>query len=262
MSSRNLLSFWVSIPTIRNFYVFMINTLWPVQNDLVGENVCFLIYSYLRFSFMDTLKKISTNQADGLVPLPQHIEVETKWSLFCRRNFEMQLLNEKVWIEINISLKFLHKGPINNIPTLVQIMAWRRPGDKPLSEPMMENFLTHICATRPQWSKQRGHSSLCHQGPLYYHGLTLILIWTTNYIHYKVWDEITYPFPTSTMQLFRTSWGQVTWFFLLGNTCSNHCDVTVRFITLNLSHTLDTKWATKCPVLFLGNRSKLIKMFW
>ena len=27
-------------------------------------------------------------------------------------------------------------APINNIPALVQIMAWRRPGDKPLSEPM------------------------------------------------------------------------------------------------------------------------------
>ena len=34
---------------------------------------------------------------------------------------------------------------------LVQIMAWRRPGDKPLSEPMMFNLLTHICVTRPQW---------------------------------------------------------------------------------------------------------------
>ena len=27
--------------------------------------------------------------------------------------------------------------PINNIPALVQIMAWRRSGDKPLSEPIM-----------------------------------------------------------------------------------------------------------------------------
>ena len=34
-----------------------------------------------------------------------------------------------------ISMKFVPKGPINNIPALVQIMAWRRPGDKPLSEP-------------------------------------------------------------------------------------------------------------------------------
>ena len=30
-------------------------------------------------------------------------------------------------------------------------MAWRRPGDKPLSEAMMASFLTHICVTRPQW---------------------------------------------------------------------------------------------------------------
>ena len=40
---------------------------------------------------------------------------------------------------------------IDNIPALFQIMAWRRPGDKPLSEPMMVSILTHICVTRPQW---------------------------------------------------------------------------------------------------------------
>ena len=35
-----------------------------------------------------------------------------------------------VYISIKISL-FVPKGPINNIPALVQIMAWRRSGDKP-----------------------------------------------------------------------------------------------------------------------------------
>ena len=44
-------------------------------------------------------------------------------------------------------------GPINNIPALVQIMAWRQLGDKPLSEAMMVLLLTHICVTRPQWVK-------------------------------------------------------------------------------------------------------------
>ena len=34
---------------------------------------------------------------------------------------------------------------------LVQIMAWRRSGDKPLSEPMIVRLPTHICTTRPQW---------------------------------------------------------------------------------------------------------------
>ena len=50
-------------------------------------------------------------------------------------------LNENVRISIKISLMFVPKGPINNIPALVQIIAWRRPGDKPLSEPMMVSLL-------------------------------------------------------------------------------------------------------------------------
>ena len=39
---------------------------------------------------------------------------------------------------------FVPKGSINNIPALVQIIAKRRPGDTPLSEPMMVSLLTHI----------------------------------------------------------------------------------------------------------------------
>ena len=65
--------------------------------------------------------------------------------------FKCIFLNENISISIEISLKFIHKGPINNIPALVQIMAWRRLGDKPLSETMMVSLLTHICVTRPQW---------------------------------------------------------------------------------------------------------------
>ena len=67
--------------------------------------------------------------------------------------FKCIFLNENVWISIKISLKFVPEGPINNILALVQIMAWRRPGDKPLSEPMMVILLTHIHVTRPQWVK-------------------------------------------------------------------------------------------------------------
>ena len=35
------------------------------------------------------------------------------------------------------------------------------------------------------WLNNMGH----------WHALTLIPAWISNYIHYKVWDEITYPFP-------------------------------------------------------------------
>ena len=59
--------------------------------------------------------------------------------------------NENAWISLKISLKFVPKVQIDNIRALVQIMAWRRPGDKPSFEPMMLSLLTHICVTRPQW---------------------------------------------------------------------------------------------------------------
>ena len=49
--------------------------------------------------------------------------------------FKCIFLNENMWISIKISLKLVHTDPINNIPSLVQIMAWRRPDNKPLSEP-------------------------------------------------------------------------------------------------------------------------------
>ena len=70
---------------------------------------------------------------------------------FAEDRFKCICLNENKWISVSISLKFVPKGQINNIPALVQIMAWCRPGDKPLSESMMFSLLTHICVTRPQW---------------------------------------------------------------------------------------------------------------
>ena len=69
-----------------------------------------------------------------------HTEAETKWPPFSRRRFQMHFLNENVGITIRISLKFVPNVSIDNKPTLVQIMALRQTGDKPLSEPMMALF--------------------------------------------------------------------------------------------------------------------------
>ena len=65
--------------------------------------------------------------------------------------FNCIFLNESVRMSIKISLKFVFKSPINNIPELVQTMACRLVGAKPLSEPMMVRLPTHIGVTRPQW---------------------------------------------------------------------------------------------------------------
>ena len=75
--------------------------------------------------------------------------------------FKCVFLNENARISLKKSLKFVRKVRINNILALVQIMAWRRSGDKPLSEPMMVNLLMHICVTRPQWvNKNIAHDDL------------------------------------------------------------------------------------------------------
>ena len=66
---------------------------------------------------------------------------------FTEDTFKCILSNENECILLSVSLSFVPKVRINTIPVLVQIMAWRRPGDKPLSEPMMVNLLTHIYAS-------------------------------------------------------------------------------------------------------------------
>ena len=59
------------------------------------------------------------------------------------------------WLKlIEISLKFVPKGPIDNNIALVQIMAWRRIGDKPLLEPMMTRFTDTYMRHQGRWVNQ------------------------------------------------------------------------------------------------------------
>ena len=103
------------------------------------KNKIYLISSYL---FYPTREKS---------PWHLHFEAESNGRHFTDDNFKCIFLNGNAWIPIKISLKFVPKSPINNISVLVQIMAWCRPGDKPLSELIMVSLPTHIYVTRPQW---------------------------------------------------------------------------------------------------------------
>ena len=101
--------------------------------------------------------------------------------------FKCIFLNENEWILPRISLKFLPKVRINNIPALVQIMAWRRPGDKSLSEPMMVSLLTHVCVTRPQWVKCHIHFILIilgKQSLVWYMQITFVFQWWQQIIQW------------------------------------------------------------------------------
>ena len=87
--------------------------------------------------------------------------------------FTCIFFNENCCILIKFSLKYVPKGPIDNNPALVHIMAWCRLGDKSLSEPMMLSLPTHICVTRPQWVKEMAKSKMGE-----------LLGWTGEFGHY------------------------------------------------------------------------------
>ena len=88
-----------------------------------------------------------------LILISLFVVIIDELSSLCILIFKCIFFYENVWISIKISFKFVPMGPINNVVALVQIMVWRRSGNKPSSGPMMINLLTHIYVTRFQWVK-------------------------------------------------------------------------------------------------------------
>ena len=70
-----------------------------------------------------------------------------KMAAILQHQFQMHFLENEF---ILLSPNFVTKGPNDNIPALVQIMAWRQPIDKSY-EAMVVSLLTHIYVSRPQW---------------------------------------------------------------------------------------------------------------
>ena len=128
---------------------------WVIQKWITGEYIWCMSDITM---FVPDCNYINWHDITFMEYFNQHIEVNTNGCRFPNNIFKWIFLNGTVWIPIEISLKFVSKGAINNIPALVQIMAWRYQGYKPLSEPMMVRLPMHIWVTRPQWVKT--HSKL------------------------------------------------------------------------------------------------------
>ena len=144
-----------TIRTVSGSYFVLLCDQWAVN------------FVYSTVGYHDTLQKIIRLQPNLLIFALPPVEHRLVWYItwvyvmlntlrprengrrFADDTFKCIYLNENVWMSIEISPKFIPTVSINNIPALVQIMAWRLPGDKPLSEPMMVRLQTHICVTRP-----------------------------------------------------------------------------------------------------------------
>ena len=66
-----------------------------------------------------------------------HLTLDKMAATLADDDFKCNFLNENDRIPIRILLKFVPKSPVDNKPALVQVMAWRRTGDKTLPEPML-----------------------------------------------------------------------------------------------------------------------------
>ena len=144
-------------------YVVWINNFWFPRPGTFGQD-----HSFLRNFFFEKWLLNATKTCPGTANISAKPDtlLDLTFSFintlrqrqhgchFADDTFKSIFLNENVRILIKILLKFVAKGSINNIPALVQVMAWRRPGNKPLPEPVMVRLLTNICVTRPQWVKE------------------------------------------------------------------------------------------------------------
>ena len=139
---------WILINTTASIFTTPIT----MVGDCRFVSICFYLIEYFFFClFISWFSSLTSHQPGCYDHGINTLMLRQNRRHFADDIFKCNFWNENVWILIKISLKFVPKGPIINIPELVQIMAWRLVGAKPLSEPMMINLPTHICVTRPQW---------------------------------------------------------------------------------------------------------------
>ena len=80
-----------------------------------------------------------------------HLTLDKMATILAGNIYKCIFLNENDKILIQLSLKFVPRSPIDIKPALVQVMAWCQTGDKPLPEPMPNQFTD---AYMPHWKKR------------------------------------------------------------------------------------------------------------
>ena len=116
----------------------------------VYMNLCIIIYVSQLCQFQWSNHKCTNHLRAIVMCLILHVERDVpdinssptrqNGRLFAGDIFRCIFVNKKFCISVKISLNFVPDGSIVNDLALVQIMAWRRKGDKPLSEPMLTWF--------------------------------------------------------------------------------------------------------------------------
>ena len=133
------------------------------RQAIIWTNAGILLIGPLGTNFNEILIGIQTFSFKKM-----HLKMSSaKWRLFClglnvltllpQHKMATDIFKSFSWmksflISIPISPKFVPNGPIVNKSALVQVMAWRRTGDKPLPDPInVDPVHWHICSSRGKW---------------------------------------------------------------------------------------------------------------
>ena len=112
-------------------------------------------------------------------------------------HFQMTFSNGYFWMEMYelwLRYQFVPGGPSNNIPALVQIMAWHLPGANPLSEPMIVHWcmyaslgfnahqsqMTQLCISKQGHHNFRERLNACSAQSHYLNQWWLIILSTST----------------------------------------------------------------------------------
>ena len=135
---------------------------WNTKKDKSPDRNSWGYYSTTPISKKHFVSAWATNHPSSGLNTLRPRQMDAIWQTTFSNAFSWMKMFEFLLNFHWVLFKFVPTGQINNIPALVQIMAWRRPGDKPLSEPMMVSLPTHICVTRPQWVNASNGLSVHH----------------------------------------------------------------------------------------------------
>ena len=152
--------------------------------------------------------------------------------------YSFRILNE-------ISLKYLPWDLIDNMTTLVQIMAWCRSDEKPFSEAIMDVLLTHLCITQPQWVNHPPHTLYFNSKDLY-----------TNYL-----QEVSFSLVHGVFWYWSLHQTRVTFNFIAKNIYKPHFQITV---VHNIAHAFGNRkqiFASLHIVIFVEVYSSISKQF-
>ena len=141
---------------------------------------------------------ILVNDKDPLILCSHH---HGNWSVGDVRNIPVSAFHSGRQFRKNISVDYLFQG--------THLLLQPNPSSPPMKSPITHhNILSWNTQDDGQCQSARGQIHALQMidsmiyilgpeysgGPFYWHGLTVILAWISNYIHCNVWDEINYPF--------------------------------------------------------------------